>query len=451
MTALGIEAPLWLAQAAWPAMRERRFGRILLTTSDRAIYPEYALTGLAAYAAAKLAAVGIANVLALEGEPFGILVNAVSPVAKTRMWGVDGEPDELRPEDVAPGVVFLVSPECHLSGWVLRASNGQFVATRASEAERVNYPRDLRAVAATSAEEVAARWPRIAIATREARAAAPGRVATALGIAATLGECPVWSARRRRLLWVDTVGRSLNLFDPVTGRNEAWSMPDDIGMVAERPDGALVAGLGCDLAVVRSQGQVERLSTAPGARPGLRLNDGRFDAAGRLWVGLMDEALGEGSGVLYRYDPDGSWHVMRKGYTLVNGLDWSPDGRTLYVTESRRREIYAYDHDPKTGALGARCTFARFGEGEGYPDGLLVEPSTGALWSTLFDGAAIQRFEPDGTRSTRIALPVPRPTSCAFAPDGSSLFVTTARLGLDDEALRQSPSSGALLRVAMEV
>jgi NAD(P)-dependent dehydrogenase (short-subunit alcohol dehydrogenase family) len=162
MMAIGAAAPLWLAQAAWPAMAARRYGRILLTTSDRALYPEYAQPGLAAYAAAKMAAIGIANVLALEGAALGILVNAISPVAKTRMWGVEGEPDELHPEAVAAGAAFLVSEACTASGWVLRASNGQFHAAKAREAAGVSYSRDLRAVSAASPEAVAAAWDRIA-------------------------------------------------------------------------------------------------------------------------------------------------------------------------------------------------------------------------------------------------------------------------------------------------
>lgn len=79
-------------------MRAQGYGRILLTTSDRALYPEYAQLGLAAYAAAKTATLGIANILLREGAAHGILVNTISPVAKTRMWGVEGEPDELRPD-----------------------------------------------------------------------------------------------------------------------------------------------------------------------------------------------------------------------------------------------------------------------------------------------------------------------------------------------------------------
>ena len=106
MMALGIETPLWLAQSAWPTMKAQGYGRVLLTTSCRALYPQYAQAGLAAYAAAKMATIGVMNVLAHEGGPHGILVNAISPVAKTRMWGVDGEPDELRPDAIAPGAAF---------------------------------------------------------------------------------------------------------------------------------------------------------------------------------------------------------------------------------------------------------------------------------------------------------------------------------------------------------
>ena len=169
MMTLGVETPLWLAQSAWPTMKAQGYGRILLTTSCRALYPQYAQAGLAAYAAAKMAAVGVMNVLAHEGEPHGILVNAISPVAKTRMWGVDGETEELRPDAVAPGAAFLVSEACRTSAWVLRASNGQFHALKAYEAEGVDYPRDIRAVAADSPEAVETAWDRIAFAAAEVR------------------------------------------------------------------------------------------------------------------------------------------------------------------------------------------------------------------------------------------------------------------------------------------
>lgn len=169
MMSIAAKAPLWLAQAAWPVMKAAGYGRIVMTTSCRALYPQYVQSGLASYAAAKMAVVGLMNVLASEGEKDGIIVNAVSPVAKTRMWGIEGEPDELRPIDVAPGIAYLASSQCKEGGWILRAANGQFHATKAMEAKGVDYPRDLRAVHISTADEIAANWPLIAVSNVEPR------------------------------------------------------------------------------------------------------------------------------------------------------------------------------------------------------------------------------------------------------------------------------------------
>ncbi|MFF6013322.1 SDR family NAD(P)-dependent oxidoreductase [Rahnella sp. R3(2024)] len=169
MMAIAAKAPLWLAQAAWPAMKTAGYGRIIMTTSCRAFYPQYVQQGLASYAAARMAVIGLTHVLASEGKNDGIIVNAISPVAKTRMWGIEGEPDELRPSEVAPGVAYLASAECTEGGWILRAANGQFHATKMMEAAGVDYPRNLRAVKASTAQEVAQKWQSIAIPHVETR------------------------------------------------------------------------------------------------------------------------------------------------------------------------------------------------------------------------------------------------------------------------------------------
>jgi NAD(P)-dependent dehydrogenase (short-subunit alcohol dehydrogenase family) len=159
---INLEAPTWLAQAAFPIMKQQGYGRIVLTTSDRAIYQQYALSGLAPYAMGKMAQIGLMNVLAVEGKEHGILVNAISPVAKTRMWNVQDEPEDLRPDQVAPGVLYLASPECQESGFILRASNGQFTAVRWVERDNVDYPLNLAAVESSTAEDLATRWQKIA-------------------------------------------------------------------------------------------------------------------------------------------------------------------------------------------------------------------------------------------------------------------------------------------------
>ncbi|MFJ2449876.1 SDR family NAD(P)-dependent oxidoreductase [Pseudomonas sp. NPDC087626] len=158
---INVYAPIWLCKHAWKHLRQSAAPRVVLTTSDRAMYQVYAQSGLAAYAAGKMAQLGLMNALSMEGAADGILVNAVSPVAKTRMWGVTQEPDELKPQWVVPGVIYLASAQCQDSGYVLRASNGQFTATRFNENPHVSYPRDLARVEAESAEEVAQLWGQI--------------------------------------------------------------------------------------------------------------------------------------------------------------------------------------------------------------------------------------------------------------------------------------------------
>lgn len=158
---VNVQAPAWLCKHAWPYLKRSEAARVVLTTSDRAMYSQYAQAGLFAYSAGKMAQLGIMNALSMEGREHGILVNAISPVAKTRMWGVTETPVDLKPEWVTPGVIYLASAACRDTGHVLRASNGQFTATRFNENPGVDYPRDLARIKAASAEEIARLWERI--------------------------------------------------------------------------------------------------------------------------------------------------------------------------------------------------------------------------------------------------------------------------------------------------
>ncbi len=158
---LGVWVPVWLAKQAWPWWQRSAHPRLVLTTSDRAMYLDYGQVGLLAYSASKMGQLGVMNGLATDGQAMGLRVNAVSPVAKTRMWGVSDAPQDLKPEWVTPGVLYLASAACVDSGYVLRASNGQFAATRFEEQPGVDYPYDLRQVKAATGAQVAQLWPQI--------------------------------------------------------------------------------------------------------------------------------------------------------------------------------------------------------------------------------------------------------------------------------------------------
>src|SRR5262249_48733621 len=118
-------------------------------------------------------------------------------------------------------------------------------------------------------------------------------------------------------------------------------------------------------------GQTETLRHIDLGYADTRLNDGKCDAQGRFWVGSASQRSGEAA--LFRYDPDGSLHVMERGLTISNGLGWSPDGRTFYLTDSPTRKIYAYRFDPEAGSISDRRVLVDLDQEAAEPDGLTVD------------------------------------------------------------------------------
>ncbi|MEM7112756.1 MAG: SDR family NAD(P)-dependent oxidoreductase [Chloroflexota bacterium] len=125
MLDINIQAPFWLCRAAWPLMREQKYGRIVLTVSG---YGLQAFDGsdVTAYGIGKAAQFGLMNGLAGEGSAHDILVNAISPVAATRIYRSNIGREALPPESVATAVALLASRQCPWNGKVLQAAGGRF-------------------------------------------------------------------------------------------------------------------------------------------------------------------------------------------------------------------------------------------------------------------------------------------------------------------------------------
>jgi NAD(P)-dependent dehydrogenase (short-subunit alcohol dehydrogenase family) len=154
MIAIGVNAPFYLVRAAVPHMRHQNYGRIVLTTSGRAMRVEDCRPGLIAYSTTKMAQVGLMVGLAAELQETNIRVNAISPVAATRV--LRRHAPELRPELVAPGVAFLASTACNFSGVVLHAAGGRFYTSRFDRSDRIDLGPGV-----ASLEEFAAQWKRL--------------------------------------------------------------------------------------------------------------------------------------------------------------------------------------------------------------------------------------------------------------------------------------------------
>src|SRR5438105_8816959 len=133
----------------------------------------------------------------------------------------------------------------------------------------------------------------------------PAAFECVLDVKASLGECPVWSADEQVLYWVDINAPSLNRFDPATGANAAWPMPESIGCFAFRAQGGFIVALRSGVWLADRTGRLEhRIADAPYDTKDHRFNDGRADPWGRFWVGSMNEKRDANSGALYRLDDD---------------------------------------------------------------------------------------------------------------------------------------------------
>jgi sugar lactone lactonase YvrE len=223
-----------------------------------------------------------------------------------------------------------------------------------------------------------------------------------------LGESPVWCPQRELLLFVDISGRRLLKFNPASGALESSAIEEDIGCVAPSKGGGFVAGLRSGIWLLNEKGQKQRMLAAnPEDSQGSRFNDGRVDCAGRFLAGTLDEGKASRA-ALYRYDRRGLIRLT-DGLITSNGLAFSPDGRTLYHSDTPRFVVYRYDYDASSGSAENRRVFVQ------------LEP-------TASDRGRVQRYDPEGRLMSEHAVPARNPTMPAFGGLGlNTLFVTTAR------------------------
>jgi sugar lactone lactonase YvrE len=266
-----------------------------------------------------------------------------------------------------------------------------------------------------------------------------------------LGECPLWDAQNQLLYWVDIYGHRLHQFNPATGENRFFDVGQVVGPIALAGDNRLIMAQRSRIAFLDIQtGAIEVICSVEIDKPKNRFNDGKCDAQGRFWFGSMSEA-DEPEASLYRYDPDGSLHIMETGLTISNGLGWSPDNTTFYFTDSPLQKIYAYNFDANTGAISARRVYVDLSHESFFPDGLTID-AEGCIWSSMWDGWCIIRFDPDGKEMMRVEMPVQRPTCCIFGGENlTDLYITTASVGLSQKEIQDSFESGNIFCLKTDV
>lgn len=241
-----------------------------------------------------------------------------------------------------------------------------------------------------------------------------------------LGESPVWIAAEQALYWVNFYGPHIHKLDR-NGVLRSWTVPKatQIGSIVAAHEG-LLAATDKGLCMFRpATGDIEFFADPNGGRLGIGYNDAKVDRAGNYWVGTFDASEAAPRGILYRVQRDGQFHVGDSGYVVCNGPAFSPNGETLYFSDTVGRQIFAYDVDHRSFQLHNRRQLFVVPADEGMPDGLTVD-AEGHLWLAHYGGGLISRLAPDGNRVARYKVPAINVTSLCFGgPDLGTLYVTT--------------------------
>ncbi|GAB2907489.1 SMP-30/gluconolactonase/LRE family protein [Paraburkholderia jirisanensis] len=270
--------------------------------------------------------------------------------------------------------------------------------------------------------------------------------ALAIDVKCKLGEGATWCARSGRFYWTDIEGARLWRYDPRDGRSTFWPMPERLASFALCADPHyLLLGLASRLAFFDlATGEIEPIvDVEPGMNT--RLNDGRCDRQGRFVFGTKDEAA--------PVQPIGGFYRLNRDLTLErlplpapaisNSIAFSPDGATMYYCDSPTREIRTCDYGADGSVRNDRL-FVKLADPTGEPDGSTVD-TEGGLWNAHWGGGRVVRYAPDGTETERVLVPTAQPSCVALGGARlGTLYVTSARVGLDAAALRDDSRAGAV-------
>ena len=277
-------------------------------------------------------------------------------------------------------------------------------------------------------------------------------IETVLNFRATIGESPTWVADERALYWIDVKAPALHRYCPDDESTRSWPMTSDIGGFALTGDGSAVVALRQGLFRLDLDNGALHLLAPPPFDPALfRFNEGACDANGRFWIGVMFDPLkGSASGQPGRLHSFTFAEGLRDepdAAELHNGMAWSGDGETFFLSHSNSGEIIAFDYKENGGVISNRRVFATVPGELGIPDGAAID-TEGGYWSALHGGGKLRRFHPDGSADRDIDLPVSQPTMPAFAgEDLATLYVTSASDHMSEEAKAREPHAGALFRL----
>lgn len=245
-----------------------------------------------------------------------------------------------------------------------------------------------------------------------------------------LGESPVWVEEQHALYWIDLIAATLNRF--TDNKHEIFSLEDPISGFAQANNGNFICATHngfSELSFINGKAQQKLIVDLFGHENSFRMNDAALDRQGRFWAGSLQMSEVDAA------QPNGQVYCLAKqqasskltGFKVQNGLAWSPDGKTMYVSDSHPSiaSIWKYDFDAEIGIPTHKQLFVTDKKLGGRPDGATVD-TDGCYWIAASDAGKIFRLTPSGEIDAIINVPTRNVTNICFGGAKlSTIFITS--------------------------
>jgi sugar lactone lactonase YvrE len=260
-----------------------------------------------------------------------------------------------------------------------------------------------------------------------------------------LGEGPVWDADEEIIYWLDILKGEIHQYSFKKGEYNLYSVDTMVGCISLCNDNSLILASKTGIGFFnKATSEIEYVCNPESHLLKNRFNDGKCDPAGRFWVGSMSLAEEPNAGSVYAFE-NNLCTLKIEDTTISNGMAWSTDYQTYYFIDTPTSTVVSYDFDKNSGSISNKRVVVTIDKKEGSPDGMTID-AEGMLWIAHWGGWQVTRWNPlTGELLHRIKFPAAKITSCTFGgKDLNDLFITSAKVGLTDEELKNQPLAGSL-------
>lgn len=262
-----------------------------------------------------------------------------------------------------------------------------------------------------------------------------------------LGEGPEWQPSKKRLSWVDIIGKKIGYYNFSENTRGEFPVNNVIGFaIPTNQEDVYITGQLDEIVLVDIKMKTQRsVLRIPENLSYNRFNDAKCDRKGRLLAGTASQDFNVSSAGFYQIDNQWKFKTIFNNVGCSNGLCWSSDHRTIYYIDSNAMNLKCFEYIEDTGELRNGKIILEWPKAAGYLDGMTIDKEN-KLWIALWGGNGVIRFCPKQKKIiSNVVVNAKHTSSVVFGgAKMKTIFITSARVGLTLDEIKKNPLEGAI-------